>query len=248
MIEAVEGKPNVVLMTGIVGAGGALLMAVCDLLLFAYPTSGPAFFLWEMGRGTMGMLPDWRLAVGSLAGAMVAPLQMVGFGQMFLAHRHGNKRMAWSCFLLLVYAMAVAGAAHGTFVFVGTLLKTFNVSTGADREALRAVLDRFYGFQVWLYLASGAALLGGSLVSAKLVRSGLSMYPKWAWWLTPFVFVAVATVLGAIAPAPVGGFLAPLQFNAGTSAFFIVSTWVLLREGRRQSRQGDVLTVASGQV
>jgi hypothetical protein len=238
-LEMDESRRRLILVTGIVGAGGALLMAVCDLLLFAYPTSGPLFLQMEMGRGTMALLPQWRLTVGSIVGALVAPLQIVGFWQVFIGVRPAGGSRAWAAFLLLAYAITAAGAVHGTFVFVGTLLKVYQAAPEAEQGVLRVTLDHYYAYQTWLYVAAGAALLLGSVVQTVSVWGGASRYPRWSWWVNPFLFVSVVTLLGAAAPAPIGGYMFPVQFNGATLLFFLVSTWLLLMHGRSADTPGD---------
>lgn len=224
-----RSSSGLILATGVVGALGAFLMAVGDVILLGRPISGPAFFATEMGRGNMVYLPQWRLALGSTLGVVVVPLQIVGFWQVLEALKPAGRWRSWPVFLIMAHMLIVGGAVHSTFMFVGTGLKAHHSLVEASGTGLPEMLAYFFSYQTVLYLIAGVELIVASSWFVVAVLSGKTAYPRWMAVLNPFILVALTTLLGMAMPAPVGGYLAPTQFNSGILLFFVISTAVLLQ-------------------
>jgi hypothetical protein len=218
-----------ILLLGIIGAVGALVMAMCDLTLFGYPMSGLDFLRTDSGRGTMVFLPQWRLVVGSILGPAVAPLQIVGFWQVLQALRPAGKWRSWPMFLWQAHMLVMAGVVHVTFVFVGTALKMHHNLLNQGQNGLPQMIQEMYQYQDILYVIAGVELLIASAWFVVAVLSGKTAYPRWMSILNPFLLVACFTCLGTISPYPIGGYLLPAHFNTAFMIFMIVSTLVLLR-------------------
>jgi hypothetical protein len=168
-----------------------------------------------------------RLAAGGLVGVFSTPLYLAGVWHIFEASKPGGTRWSLPPFLLLVTAVSIAPFVHGSFFYLGEILKTVGQVEQSAQPAVVALATRT---ALWLFVAYGVfavpALIGFTWVTVAIAR-GKTLYPRWVAFANPLVCMLAALLLDRVLPQPFARLLSGAGLSVGMVAFFALSTAVL---------------------
>jgi hypothetical protein len=209
-------------LCGTLGLVAALGMGASDLLMLARPVSGQEFV--KLGIGNLALLPEGRLIAGAVLGVVFSTLYVPGFWHVEQAIAPAGQRPAFVMFCLLCGTITFGAAFHAAHGFIGISLQAAgSVPDGVPASCVTAPFEALIS---WLSSLGALVLLVGSTLFVLLVATGRSQYPRGFAACSPFVLVLAFAALGWLAPAPVGGYLWPVCFNLGLTAFFALSLYL----------------------
>jgi hypothetical protein len=201
---------------GIVSIGAALL-AVAGDELSQYSAQGYAS-LAAVERA----LPLWRLLTGEMLGVLGIPLCLIGYWSVCRALGWSGVKGARFIFWLSAFCLAMGVVSHAIISSAYTVMQS-----GSASALTRAANN----LQIALYLPGSLFLL--SYISISIwyfvaVISGRTLYPRWAAFVSPFLFSLVIVVLFALSLLPVVmDVLYPAWLSFPHLIFFSVSALVL---------------------
>ena len=233
---------RLVRITGIAAMIAGMVYAISDMLLLA-GKADPANFPILAQYGDVidtdiatAMLPlsTARLAWGALLGVLIAPLEVAGSWHVYQGLKPAGKWLALPPFLFLFYATVLGPFAHGSFFYLGEILKTLSAVDPSAQEQLLGlyshsvnVLAVGWGTTMLLYVV-------GWIWFAVAVFKANSFYPRWMAILNVIVLALVIHLISYVLPESLSLYLHPAGGNLGAFIFFAVST-VLLWNGKKNS-------------
>jgi hypothetical protein len=212
----VRSGANAVRVAGLIGLLAALINAVADVVFQGVADgsySGDMQFMWEV--------PDARLRLGALVGALVIPFAIVGFWHIYQGIRRAGRFVAAAPVLIGGYAAAVGSGAHFALVHPALVGRAM---AGAPPDAM-PLLTELHASMVALntqlfWVVAGFAVF--SLWWMVLVFAGRTSYPRWAGVLNPlFLQIALGFILGMI--PGIGSYLTPATSALSFAVFFVLS-------------------------
>ncbi|PKM15074.1 MAG: hypothetical protein CVV12_10275 [Gammaproteobacteria bacterium HGW-Gammaproteobacteria-2] len=217
---AMDGSARrLLLLTGVLGALGALLVGIGEFMMQFSPTGG-----YEAADyGYFAQVPAWRLSFGHFLGALAAPLYLAGYLHVYLAMRPAPSWLRNTVLLLGIYGFVIGDVWLGSRVYLGLIVQA--QAGGLDATALlaQAAAHNEPLIQVVRVVIGLASLL---FVGAVLSRR--TLYPRWMAAFSPIALLAAVFVSYAIIPA-IGVYLLPTAMNIAHFTFFMLSLLVLAR-------------------
>ncbi len=210
---------RLLLLTGVLGALGALLVGTGEFMMQFSPAGG-----YEAADyGYFAQVPAWRLSFGHFLGALAAPLYLAGYVHVYLAMRPAPMWLRNTVLLLGIYGFVIGDVWLGSRVYLGLIVQA--QAGGLDATALlaQAAAHNEPLIQVVRVVIGLASLL---FVGAVLSRR--TLYPRWMAAFSPIALLAAVFVSYAIIPA-IGVYLLPTAMNIAHFTFFMLSMLVLAR-------------------
>ncbi|MDZ4115415.1 MAG: DUF6796 family protein [Xanthomonadaceae bacterium] len=210
---------RLLLLTGVLGALGALLVGIGEFMMQFSPAGG-----YEAADyGYFAQVPAWRLSFGHFLGALAAPLYLAGYVHVYLAMRPAPMWLRNTVLLLGIYGFVIGDVWLGSRVYLGLIVQA--QAGGLDATALlaQAAAHNEPLIQVVRVVIGLASLL---FVGAVLSRR--TLYPRWMAAFSPIALLAAVFVSYATIPA-IGVYLLPTAMNIAHFTFFMLSMLVLAR-------------------
>lgn len=206
---------RLLLLTGLLGAVGALVVGAGEFIMQFSPQGG-----YEAADyGYFARVSMARLTLGHFLGVLAAPLYLAGYVHVFLALRPAPAWLRWSVLLLGIYAFVIGDVWLGSRIYLALL-----VHAGAslpDGLLAQAAAHNEPLIQVVRVVIALASVL---LVAA--VATGRSLYPRWMAACSPIVWLLLVFLSYRWVPV-IGVYLLPTAMNIAHLAFFTLSLWVL---------------------
>ena len=209
-------------ISGLLGALGALLLFVGDLLLYGHWGSGADFRNGMSATVVQASLV--RLFAGGLLGIPGACLGLFGCWHVSQNVSVQSPRASRVVFLAHSAMMVAIGAVHVLWVPRGLALKYAAQASSSAPELLTALRDYWVAADVF---AQGPGYLAAILMFG-LVLLGRTPYSRWTALANPGVLIVGVEPLAHHCPAPVGAALVGGFSNVALTVFFLVSvasTW-----------------------
>jgi hypothetical protein len=205
----------------VIGALGALLGVVGDLLLLYSPDGG----FTEPGYPYLAQLPAERVLAGTLIGILGIPLQ--GFGVWMLAEAVSEACRFAKNFVLVggLFVLLQGVAIHAGFGYLAVLHRVVE-NAHLHPEFIFGISILNTGVGVLLI-----ALLALMLVFIRAVWVGPSRLPRKILYFNPLVIYTLCAVLWFTVPS-IGYFLLPAGFNIAFGMLFVLSYFWLQPVGR----------------
>jgi hypothetical protein len=178
--------------------------------------------------GLAGMLDAFAvkspadMEMGSYLGLYFIPLHGVGLYLAYLATRPASRAGSIAIFATGLYTIAIGTAVHASLVYVGIVIRTGET---ASIEAMTRFFDiaAYSMVALVLFIATGLSVL---------ILSGRSIYPRWAFFVSPMGLMMISTLLFFALPngaRDVKEFLTIAGFNLPMAIFHVFTTGLLLK-------------------
>jgi hypothetical protein len=165
------------------------------------------------------------METGSYLGLYFIPLHGVGLYLVYVATRPASRALSIAVFAAGLYTTAIGTAVHASLVYVGIVTRTGET---ASIEAMTRFFDitAYSMVALILFIATGLSVL---------ILSGRSIYPRWAFFVSPMGLMMISTVLFFALPdgaRDVKEFLTIAGFNLPMAIFHAFTTGLLLKAER----------------
>lgn len=216
---AIDNSRRLLLLTGALGALGALLVGIGEFMMQFSPAGG-----YEAADyGYFAQVPAWRLSFGHFLGALSAPLYLAGYVHVYLAMRPAPAWLRNTVLLLGIYGFVIGDVWLGSRVYLGLIVQA--QAGGLDASAL---LAQAAAHNEPLIQVVRAVIGLASLLFVAAVLSRRTLYPRWMAAFSPIALLAAVFVSYLLIPA-IGVYLLPTAMNVAHFAFFSLSCLVLAR-------------------
>ena len=182
------------------------------------PVSGAAISL-EM----LGSVPHESIWFGSLLGAAVMPLWILGLFPVYVGLRPAGRWWAALPVFLFGYGICVASGYHGSYALYGSgfaLQAALPEATDVSRH-----LDHLMQHHDGLQAVFVAPWIIGSVSFVVIVLTGRTGFPRWMAFTSP-ILVPLIVTLSAGLPAPLGGYIRPGIGSLTWTLFFAMALWL----------------------
>jgi hypothetical protein len=208
-------------LAGVLAVLAGLTNAVADYLLRGgpAPVSGAAITLEALQA-----VPYDSVFAGSVLGAAVIPLWLLGLWPVYVALEPAGRWLALPPVVLLGYMLALAPGYHGAFAFYAAGYQALGAAPPEAHPILTPMIERFLGYHdAVFYLIAGVATLGSVwfVVAAGFFRTH---YARWMALASP-ILVPLTVPLAQALPAPLGGYVRPILGTTIWTLFFLVATF-----------------------
>lgn len=224
-------RTDIVLVLSVLGIIGVLITIVSDLILLGRPINAISFFKLGMGTENMANVAQWRITLGSILGVVVLPLQIAGLITVYQGLKTAGKVLPLVAVITDIHALIMGVAFHISYAFIGSGWKLY-YEMGSGNQIASQLVKQFAFYWKLLIIIMAAEILFASIVYVFLILKGNTLYPRWMAILNPVCVLLFLFPIIYIAPAPVGGFIAPTYMNLSTMVFFIFSTVVIYKKLR----------------
>jgi hypothetical protein len=206
-------RPNMVMLTGLLGLLAAILVGAGEFLLHFDPLARYS----ETHYRFMLATSDQQQTLGHFLGAFGAPLYVVGSWHIYLMLKPANQKMAFFGFLLCAYGFMIGADWISSRASIGALIHAQNL--GANVDHLITLYQLRYEN---LLTVVRITTLATSVIFIYLAATGRSHYQKWQALLSPVVLLLLSFLTYFAIPA-VGKYMMPIALNIGFGLFFIMS-------------------------
>lgn len=228
---------------GVITLVGAVLYAVADVLLLAHhvgprqevPATAIDFKASQRWKSraelliTMSKLPWPRLVLGGLLGVCMTPLVMTGSWVIYQALAPAGPWLSIPVALLWLAAYPIGAFIHGSFIYLGGCVQTWNTAEGAFKTQMEDLIYRMSRVLLTSYLVFFAVAIATSLWYAVAVVQGTTALPRWMALMNPALMAVVYTLLaGKVIPLQVVKYVQGAGFNIVYFMFFallLVFVW-----------------------
>lgn len=208
---------RLLLLTGALGALGALLVGSGEFMMQFSPVGG-----YEAADyGYFAQVPMWRLSAGHFLGALAAPLYLAGYVHVYLAMRPAPAWLRNTVLLLGIYGFVIGAVWLGSRVYLGLIVQA--QAGGLDAAAL---LAQAAAHNEPLIAVVRVAIGLASLLFVGAVLGRRTLYPRWMAVFSPLALLAAVFASYALFPA-IGIYLLPTAMNVAHFTFFVLSLLVL---------------------
>jgi hypothetical protein len=184
---------------------GAVLYAVADVLILAHhvgprqpiPATAIVFEADSRWRRRANLLicvsklPWKRLVWGGLLGVCMTPLVMSG--SWVLYHALAPAGLWWSVPVALLWlgAYPIGAFIHGSFIYLGGVVQSWNLAEGACKAQLEETVSRMVRVLMSAYLIFFSMAAVTSILYAISVLKGSTALPRWMAALNPLIMTGV---------------------------------------------------------
>lgn len=193
----------------LLGMGGALAMAIGDVILLGQPVSGSYYGLASFGA--MEHIGALRASLGSLLGLVASIFIFFGYWYLKTLFEPVNHRQSIILFIALCSTMFFGGAFHAGYYFL---------SPAVSGILPLAAHEKFIYHLVIISSLSAPGLMVGNFLFIKL--SADERFPKWLRFCNPMALNVFYLGVFYFIPAPVGGYLKPTFVNMATASLFTI--------------------------
>ena len=225
-------KPSfAILLTGILGALGALIVGVAELALHFTPSgeysANYRFFL---------DVPRSRLIFGHFFSVHTIPLYFLGYWHLFHMLKPAHLWLRSAIFALGVFAFAVGNAWIGSRSYLALIIQARESVPEENQDLLNTLLldASFFNESLLTVVRISIALI--SITFFVLVMRGRTSYPRWLAVFNPILLVLLCFLIYFLAPS-IGGYLMPAAMNVAHFILFTLSSYIcfkLYKDDRKQ--------------
>lgn len=214
------------LVTGALGALGALMVGVGEFLMQFSPQGG-----YEAADyGFFVRVSMQRLAIGHFLGVLAAPLYLFGYLHIFLALRPAPMWLRGSVLVLGIYGFVIGDVWLGSRIDLALLV---HAGASADTSsALGRLLEQASAYNEPLIQVVRVVIAMASALFVGAVLSGRSLYPRWMAACSPAAWLALVFLSYLLLPA-FGAYTLPTAMNIAHLIFFALSLLVLREASTR---------------
>lgn len=217
-------KADMIKLTGLIGILGAVLTFASDMILLGRPVSASEFLQWN--TETMAFIEDWKITIGTFAGILFLPLQIIGLIPLYQGLKPAGRRMPHVVALFSAHALIMGVAFHTSYAFIADGWKLKH-AVEAGNSMVSGLVEKFSFYWTILLVTMFVELMISSAVFVALILKGKTLYPKWMAVFNPICVFLILYPLILLLPVPVGGYIAPGYLNLSVAAFFTLSTLVV---------------------
>jgi hypothetical protein len=223
-------------LAGCGAVAGGLANVVADYLLRGgpQPVAGS-----EITLATLGQVPFESVFAGSVLGAAVIPLWMLGLWPVYEGLRPAGAWLARIPVLFMGYGIAIAAGFHGAFAFYAAGYHALGAAPADAQPLLAELTERFRAYHDALFVLLAVTWTIGSVGFIVATAFFRTHYARWMAAASPLLVPLTMPLVQAL-PAPVGGYVRPIHGTVVWTLFFLLSTAVVwnLGEKRRLEEQG----------
>jgi hypothetical protein len=222
-------------LAGLVTLAGAVLYAFADVLILAHnvgplqaiPATAIDFASSERWKRRTSMLtcmsriPWKRLVAGGLLGVCMTPLVMTGAWVLYNALAPAGPWFSAPVALLWLAAYPIGAFVHGSFIYIGGTVQSWNLATGEIKEQLGDTVYRMMRVLVFAYLVFFALAIATSVWYVIAVLQGTTALPRWMAIMNPLLMTLVYMVLARkVVPLRIMKWVQGAGFNLVYILFF----------------------------
>lgn len=214
---------------GLLGLGGAIVLALGDQALYFAPVSGSDFVTHL--RDIVAAAPIDRVLLGAAIGPLAVLLYLFGFWHVYMNIRERQPSLAGAVAVGLVLSYLAGGSYH---VFWAAKALAIQAAAHADapyRPALALLDQQVHDFGARLYQFAQLPGYFAGLLLLMLIALGRTVYPRWVALVTPAVPILLLQMGAAYIPAPLGSLLVGGAVNLSFAVFFAISLATTTRRG-----------------
>jgi hypothetical protein len=215
---------------GCLAVAGGAANVVADYLLRGGPAPVAAS---EITLATLGQVPFESVFAGSVLGAAVIPLWMLGLWPVYEGLRPAGPWLARITVLFMAYGIAIAAGFHGAFAFYAAGYHALGAAPAGAQPLLVELTERFRSYHDTLFVLLAVTWTIGSVGFIVAVAFFRTHYARWMAAASPLL-VPLTMPLVAALPAPVGGYVRPIHGTAIWTLFFLLATVVSWNLGTRR--------------
>jgi hypothetical protein len=212
-------------LTGATGLAGALCLVLGDLLLTpGLPSPGLDVI------AVRGEIEAKSLYISGLLGALGTLFYVFGAWHVYFPLRPAGDRLAAAALAAFAFMLVATGLYHAVFVAQNFGAKVALAATADPVAVLALALPEEYSNLILnLFVFPPAIVFSG--LSAYLILSGSTHYPRWILTISPFLvagaYALLTLVSGGAGPRLLSFTLIGNVYNLANLLFFAVSTVLL---------------------
>jgi hypothetical protein len=221
-------------LAGVAALVGAVLYAIADVLLLAHrigprrdiPSTAITFGASERWQRraelltAMSKLPWNRLVWGGLLGVAVTPLVMSGAWVLYHALAPAGLWLSTPVALLWLATYPLGAFIHGSFIYFGGCVQTWNAAEGVCKARLEDTVSRMLHVLMTSYVLFFALATATCVWYSVAVMRGETALPRWMAAVNPLPMAVVYIVVARkVVPQRVTKYVQGAGFNIVYIAF-----------------------------